>query len=238
MEKDNPYFTSQIENGKEYEMDISVLKGKTLKSIDVDNDKSEIIFTTDNGRHYKMNHRQDCCEDVTIDEIIGDLNNLIGTPILSAREDTNSKDNPKEENDTSHTWTFYNLATTKGYVTIRWYGTSNGYYSEGVDFYEYVPNKDYILNTCPEYMKKFYTEMLFKYLVKYSNNSANITEFTIDTENTDAVIKWYMDNAEYINTIPIEDFERNMGLIYDMYKHNEPFYSFREWLNMENRSWK
>lgn len=109
------------------------LLGKILTKIEVTNSKDEILFYTDEGNTYKMYHEQDCCESVTIDDINGDLDNLIGNPILIAEESTNS-DNPQSQYDESFTWTFYKLATVKGYVDIKWYGESNGYYSEEVDF--------------------------------------------------------------------------------------------------------
>lgn len=110
---------------------ISELSGKTLTAIEQDND-AEIIFTVDNGEKYRMFHEDDCCENVYIEDVCGDLSDLIGNPLLQV-EESSSSDNPKEYSE-SHTWTFYKFATIKGSVTIRWYGESNGYYSESVDF--------------------------------------------------------------------------------------------------------
>ncbi len=93
-------------------------------------------FTFDDGTVYEMVHDQDCCESVRIEEIEGDLEYLEEVPILSASEDTNSE-NGIDGDDDSFTWTFYNFQTQRGHVQIRWYGSSNGYYSESVTVYQY-----------------------------------------------------------------------------------------------------
>lgn len=112
--------------------DISDLQGKTLSKITKQD--NEIVFACTDGSVYKMFHRQDCCENVDIDDIVGDLNDLIGYPITMAEEVSGDGEPPQNEYDESYTWTFYKLATLKGYVNIKWYGSSNGYYSESVDF--------------------------------------------------------------------------------------------------------
>lgn len=117
---------------------ISDLVGKTITKIDINADNDRITIECSDGDEYLMFHAQDCCENVSIEDINGDLNDLIGSPILQAEESSNSEDDPKYKGEESWTWTFYKLATIKGYVTIRWYGSSNGYYSESVDF---VKNK-------------------------------------------------------------------------------------------------
>lgn len=113
------------------------LMGKILTGISGDK-KSELIFDCNDGSRFRMWHFQDCCESVEIEDICGDLDDLIGNPILMAEEVISNK-NPEDSDKNEHwqdsfTWTFYKLATIKGYVTIRWYGESNGYYSESVDF--------------------------------------------------------------------------------------------------------
>ena len=119
---------------KSYHTEIEQFKGLTFTKIE-NSANEEIIFTTETACYY-MKHDQDCCKSVSIDDIEGELEDLVGTPILVA-EEVNSDDEPFKRDELgsvpdSFTWTFYKLATVKGYVTIKWYGESNGYYSESV----------------------------------------------------------------------------------------------------------
>lgn len=115
------------------------IKNKTLIKIEVF-ENNLIEFITSDGVVYLMDHEQECCENVCIEDINGDLNDLIGSELLKAECITMEKSQVKDELleksklYESCNWTFYNLATKKGYVTIRWFGYSNGYYSEKVIF--------------------------------------------------------------------------------------------------------
>jgi len=91
---------------------------------------NELILYLSETNYVRFYHMQDCCEDVYIEDICGDLNDLVGSPLLEA-EEVSSYSGP-ETGDESYTWTFYKFATRKGPVTVRWYGRSNGYYSESV----------------------------------------------------------------------------------------------------------
>lgn len=93
-----------------------------------------VVIKTVCGRTFHMYHEQDCCENVRLVDVIGNPDDLIGLPIKMT-EDTNSDIDPPKYPD-SWTWTFYNFSTPKGYVTLRWLGESNGYYSESVTFAE------------------------------------------------------------------------------------------------------
>lgn len=105
--------------------------GKTFIKVENVNDE-ELIFTRSDGAKCIFYHKQDCCESVMIEDICGDLSALENSPITMAEEilHENMDDGCCE----SQTYTFYKFATLKGYVTVRWCGSSNGCYSESVDF--------------------------------------------------------------------------------------------------------
>tara|TARA_A100001388_G_C28642346_1_gene437714 strand:+ start:115 stop:519 length:405 start_codon:yes stop_codon:yes gene_type:complete len=110
---------------------IKQLNGKTLTKVDA-SDENIWFYTTDN-KAVRLWHQQDCCESVYVEDIVGDVSDLVGSPIL--RAEVRTEDGEADYGDLLYT--FYELATINGSVTIRWNGSSNGYYSVRVSLSEY-----------------------------------------------------------------------------------------------------
>jgi len=112
-------------------MSIENMIGKVFTSVTQDGET--MTFANDKER-FTFLHYQDCCESVYIEDIVGELSDLEGEPLLIAEEV--SGETPVEFDAMNHEcveWTFYKFATRKGYVDVRWFGESNGYYSTSVN---------------------------------------------------------------------------------------------------------
>lgn len=114
----------------------SDLLGRTVREVKGAEGHEELALVFEDGSALLFRHIQDCCESVYLEDIAGDLDDLIGNPLLMAEEvDSDEPENYFDYQPESYTWTFYKFATIKGSVTLRWLGESNGYYSEEVDVY-------------------------------------------------------------------------------------------------------
>jgi hypothetical protein len=128
--------------------EFSALLGKTILSLSVDPDKAYVRIQCSDNTDYLMCHQQDCCEDVSLADIVGDIADVIGSPIftaavLSNKVDTDANRDGEWRDVEICEWTFYRLGTKNGEITMRWCGTSNGYYSTEVNFYEKPIVPDY-----------------------------------------------------------------------------------------------
>lgn len=115
------------------------LTGKTIDKIEIVGKDSQvdyaILFYTSDNKIYKMFHEQECCEQVLIQDICGNFDDILHKPIIVAEKVTNdNKESGNFQYRNSITWTFYKLITEDECVTITWKGSSNGFYSEEVDF--------------------------------------------------------------------------------------------------------
>lgn len=108
------------------------LVGKTIVETKGAKQDSEFVIKTECGLVFEFYHEQDCCEGFWLEEIIGDLDDLLAGPVIMAEEVSNADDpiDTQAQYYDSHTWTFYRIATQKGLVVLRFLGESNGYYSE------------------------------------------------------------------------------------------------------------
>jgi len=109
--------------------ELKELWGRLFTEITVNGDCNMVTFVSSNGDTFTMYHQQDCCEDVYLAEIVGELEWLLNSPIKMAEV----VGQEGETDEGVYQWTFYKIGTEKGVVTFRWYGESNGYYGVEVD---------------------------------------------------------------------------------------------------------
>ncbi len=112
----------------------TTLPGLTLTEVNDD-----LSAFSAGGRSFTLDHNQDCCESVGVHDVKGNVSDLLNTPLLSVKEDILDgwpEDVVEPSYTESYTWTVFTFTTAKGSVTVRWLGTSNGYYSESVSFAE------------------------------------------------------------------------------------------------------
>jgi hypothetical protein len=123
------------------------LLGRVVSHYDCKQD--ELVLHFGEKQRVRLYHEQDCCESVWIEDICGDLDDLIGSPLIEAevviRERVDLEPERPHSADESFTWTFYKFGTRRGSVTVRWFGTSNGYYSESV-YHTYENDNEADLN--------------------------------------------------------------------------------------------
>jgi hypothetical protein len=109
---------------------LSELVGEKVVSISgAEPGSYEIVFVTESGKAIKLYHEQYCCENVTVEDVDGYAQDLIGGIVISAEEIEGQSGGTEWG---TYTWTFYKIETSKGGLFIRWNGESNGYYSESV----------------------------------------------------------------------------------------------------------
>lgn len=129
----NEFTSEQIDTFTNMSGDgLEAMVGKVFFNVTTDNDDC-LLFHHVQGT-IEFYHPQDCCESCYIESIDGDIRDLIGHPLLMAELVTSDENPPHSLGYTpdSFTWSFYKFATVKGYVTVRWFGSSNGYYGETV----------------------------------------------------------------------------------------------------------
>lgn len=112
---------------------VGLLKGKTIVEVTgMESGSERVVFRCSDNTSYMMYHEQYCCESVYLEDICGDVSDLIDAVVITAEE----RCDDGESDWGTYTWTFYDIQTNKGCVNLRWNGESNGYYSESVYFVE------------------------------------------------------------------------------------------------------
>ena len=105
------------------ELKPSDLLGLTMVEVERKGDSIRMVAST--GEVFSLHHEYFCCESVWLEDVCGDLEDLVGQPLLQAEVAAEHSDE----------WNFYKFATIRGSVTLRWCGSTDGPYSLAVDLW-------------------------------------------------------------------------------------------------------
>lgn len=134
--------------------DIAELKGLTITGLNVS--RGELVLRCESYaplrvRGFRFYHNQDCCEDVHILAVEGNLADLFDEVLEATQESAENGGGYLATNRWPADWgpkpasvgylesatrTVLTFRTKHGLVRVIWLGESNGYYSESVDMEE------------------------------------------------------------------------------------------------------
>lgn len=118
-------------------VDTDLTEISDLTTIEIEFEKGSLFYLTPNDASYLWG----CENSVTLVDINGDFNDLIGSEIIIAEE--RNKEIRDCENYIHEGYTFYTFRTQKGSLDLRFDGQSNGYYGVLAECYEKDDFKDY-----------------------------------------------------------------------------------------------
>jgi hypothetical protein len=121
---------------KPCDADFPDLVGETISQvIGLTIGSREVNFLCKSGKLFRMHHYQECCENVELVDVVGEAEDIVNNKVVNLAEQvSNDKASFENVDADSYTWTFYNIQAGGCMVTLRWLGTSNGFYSERVQF--------------------------------------------------------------------------------------------------------
>jgi len=183
------------------DVNFKVLKGLTLQTTKgIKKGEGEVVLATECGKGFRMfNGELERGHGLSayVEDVVGDIADIIGSPILLAEEVSGGDD----VQDSRGTWTFYKLSTIKGSVTLRWYVDGGGYYGEHVDFEE-ICITDYIQCYFNEekarYLKRQAIinsglERIEKEILAITNNEGNEAVLLNTYNKTSKEVEWLKD---------------------------------------------
>jgi len=117
------------------------LIGKKINGIFLGNDKWTLVFRDVEGKHYRFDTSNDCCNTVWINHITGvdcvrsgnDVFSLLrGAEVISAEDKGWGENRDDDEYEVVQDG-FWTIKTDRGYIDIEVRNSHNGYYGGGFD---------------------------------------------------------------------------------------------------------